>query len=446
MWSLRKAPATAPDPGEVLRTAIRERVDRAVAGNVEASGAGADEVQRLTQLLAAYEQTRPPQPRRAWPIVALVLAVALVISALLLLRMPTTEVTLALDLSSLSFRVGSDSGSGSAEPVELLDRILTDQVMIDDLASVELDDIPVRQPKASDFKLSANGEDFSIHPRQPEASEFKLSTNGENFSIHPLEVPAGTWVRVNLPDEAGRLTIELAHPTETLEVRLNFAPGLEVLVSDPDLTERFAHGVQKAVFRAERPAEADECARLRLQWRVPSTASGLGSAEDGADASLFKSTMPVDALLFIDLTGGSQHLSTRFSSVLGGRMYLEAVGGREVAIRRDQLLDVGLGTLAGYDPVQASGGPGFCADDAVARVPAAPARIMRIAVGADAIALQAVATVDRLSTGTATHRQNLMPRRLEWLQTRPELLAFWGAFVSLFGLAYTVLLWWRGNR
>jgi hypothetical protein len=156
--------------------------------------------------------------------------------------------------------------------------------------------------------------------------------------------------------------------------------------------------------------------------------------------------MPVDALLFIDLTAGSQHLSTRFSSVLGGSVYLETVAGREVPIRRDQLLDVGLGALAGYDPVQASGDPGFCADDAVSRTPAAPARIMRIAVSANAIALQAAGTVDRLSTGTATHRQNLMPRRLEWLQTRPEVLAFWGAFISLFGLAYTVLLWWRGTR
>ena len=59
----------------------------------------------------------------------------------------------------------------------------------------------------------------------------------------------------------------------------------------------------------------------------------------------------------------AQQLSTRFSSVLGGSIYLEAVGGREVAIRRDQLLDVGLGTLAGYDPVGATGDPRFCAHD-----------------------------------------------------------------------------------
>jgi hypothetical protein len=445
MWFLKKAPDSAADPGEVLRSAIRERVKRAVSGDPEASGASADELQRLTQLLAAYEQTRPPQPRRTWPVVALVLAIALVVSALLLLRMPTTEVSLALELSSLTFRIGSDSGSDSAQSVALLGRIPTNQVTIDGVTAVDLDDVPMRQPEASDFKLSANGDDFSIHPQQPEVSDLKLSTNGEDISIRPLDVPVGTWVRVNPPDEAGGFTIELAHPTETLAVGLSFAPGIEVSASDPDLTDRFAQGVQKAVFRAERPAEADDCARLRLWWHVPSASSGAAT-EEGSAASPFKSTMPVDALLFIDLTGGSQHLSTRFSSVLGGRIYLEAMDGREVAIRRDQLLDVGLGTLAGYDPVRASGDPGFCARDAASGTPAAPARIMRIGVGADAITLQAAATVDRLSTGTATHRQNLMPRRLEWLQTRPELLAFWGAFGSLFGLAYTVLLWWRGTR
>jgi hypothetical protein len=420
MRFLRKESATAPDPGEALRSAIRERVDRAAAADLVASDATVEEVRRLTQLLAAYEQARPSRPRRVWPVVALVLATAIVICALLLLRVPTTEVTLALELSSLTFRVGSDSGSGSAEPIELLERIHTDQVTIDDVAAVELDDIPIRL----------------------EASNFKLSADGEDFSIRPLEVPVGTWVRAS--PAADGLTIALAHPNEELEVALNLPPGVEVLASDPDLMEQL-EGVQRVVFRATPPAEDRDCARLRLHWRVPGT-SGSASAEAGANTSPFKSTIPIDGLLFIDLTSGSRHLSTRFSTVLGGSIYLEAVAGREVPIRRDQLLDVGLGTLAGYDQVQASGDPGFCANDAASDTPAAPARIMRIAVGADAIALQAAATVDRLSTGTATHRRNLMPRRLEWLQTRPELLAFWGAFVSLFGLAYTVLLWWRGTR
>jgi hypothetical protein len=428
MWSHNKQSATAPDPGEALRAAIRERVDRAVAGDLEASGATADEVQRLTQLLAAYEQTRPPRARRAWPVVALVLAIALVISALLFLRVPATEVTLALDLSSLTFRIGSDTGPGGAERVELLGRIHTDQVTIDDVDGVELDDVPIQQSNAANFKLSTNGDG--------------------DFSIRPLEVPVGTWVRVKPPDQAGGMTVELAHPTEELTVALSFPPEVEVLASDPELTERFGsvRDVQRVVFRAQRPAEADDCARLRFRWLVPSTSSRSAAAEDRANPSPFQSTIPVDALLLSDLTSGSRHLSTRFSSVLGGSVYLEAVEGRQVPIRRDQLLDVGLGTLAGYDPVRASGGPGFCADDAASAMRPARARILRLAVGDDAIALQASATVDRLSTGTATHRQDLMPRWLEWLQTRQELLLFWGAFGSLFGLAYTVLLWWRGTR
>lgn len=244
------------------------------------------------------------------------------------------------------------------------------------------------------------------------------------------------------------MTIELAHPTEELAVALSFPPEAEVLSSDPELTERFASvpDVQRVVFRGERPTKADDCARLRFRWLVPRNLSGSASPEDRSNASPFQSTIPVDALLFIDLTGGSRHLSTRFSSVLGGSVYLEAVEGRQVPIRRDQLLDVGLGTFAGYDPVRASGGPGFCQEDAASATRPARARIVRLAVGADAIGLQATATVDRLSTGTSTYRQDLMPRWLEWLQTRQELLLFWGAFGSLFGLTYTVLLWWRGTR
>jgi hypothetical protein len=427
MRFLRRESPADPDPAEALRGAIRERVERAVAGDPQASGAAVDEVERLMHLLAAYERTRPPPRRRAWPVVALLLLCAVAVSLLLFLRVPSTEVTLALDLSSLTFRIGSDTGPGGAERVELLGRIHTDQVMIDDVDTVELDDIPIREPKASNFKLSTNGD--------------------AEFSIRPIDVPIGTWVRVKPPDEAGGLTIALAHPTDDLEIALSVPPEVEILPSDSALAERFdpALGEQRVVFRAERPAEGDDCARLRFRWLVPEPSSTSASA-DAADALSFRSTLPVDALLFTDLTSGSQHLSTRFSSVLGGVIYLEAVVGREVEIRRDQLLDVGMGTLAGYDPVRASGGPGFCADDGASKTPTAPARIMGIAVGADAVALQAGARVSRLSTGTATYRNDLMPRWLEWLQSRQELLLFWGAFGSLFGLAYTVLLWWRGTR
>ena len=300
MRLLRKQSAPAPDPGEALRSAIRERVDRALAGDLEASGAATEEVQRLTQLLAAYEQTRPPRPRRAWPVVALVLAVAIVISVLLFWRVSSTEVTLALDLSSLTFRIGSDTGPGGAERVLLLGRIHTDQVTIDDVGGVELDDVPLEQSKAANFKLSTNGD--------------------RDFSMRPLEVPVGTWVRVKPPDQAGGMTVELAHPTEELSITLSFPPEVEVRSSDPDLTDRLESvgDIQRAVFRAEPPAEADDCARLRIRWLVPSIFPGSAAAQDGADASPFQGTIPVDALLLIDLATGSQHLSTRFSSVLGG--------------------------------------------------------------------------------------------------------------------------------
>jgi hypothetical protein len=427
MWFLSKGPAAKPDPAEALRSAIRARVDRAVGGDLEASGGIADEVQRLAQLLAAYEQSRAAPPRRVWPVLALVLAIAMAVAALLFLRVPSTEVTLALDLSSLIFRVGSDARAGGTEQVELLGRIHTDEVTIDDVDAVEVDDAPVAHLESPNFKLSSAG--------------------GEEFSIRPLDVPVGTWVRVRAADEGGGLTVELAHPSADLAVALSLPADAELRSSDPALAHALEPGLaeRRAVFRAQRSTQGDRCARLRLRWLASRTSLATTSLE-AANALPFRGTVPVDALLFIDLTGGSQHLSTLFSSVMGGSIYLEEVGGREVPIRRDQLLDVGLGTLAGYDPVQASGGPGFCSAGAAAQAPAAPARIQRIALGDDGITLHAAATVDRLSTGTATHRQNLMPRWLEWLQTRPELLLFWGAFGSLFGLAYAVLLWWRGSR
>ena len=418
MWPLRKEPARTPDPADALRCAIRERVDRAIAGDLDASDATADEVRRLTQLLAAYEQTRPAPPRRVWPVITLLLAIAVAVSLLLALRVPSTEVTLALDLSSLGFRIGNDPEAGAPEQVGLVGRLVTEEMAIDGVGAVDLDDLPVPIPDAADFALRTTGEG--------------------SISLRPLAVPVGTWVRVDRPDASGALTLELAHPQAELEVVLTLPAEVEVRPPESGLARALdgGSGGQRVVFRAAPPAGGDECARLRLRWHG-SPAPAAAAAGTAADLAPFQGALPVDALLLTDLAGGAQR--TQFSTVLGGALYLEAVAGREIALRRHQLLDVGLG------PVRDAADSGrLCA--ATAPAAAAPGRLWRIAVGPEAIALEGEATVTRLSTGTAEYRQDLMPRWLEWLQTRQELLLFWGAFGSLFGLAYTVLLWWRGTR
>ena len=415
MWLLKRESAATPDPGEMLRDAIRERLERAVAGDAAARKDAADEIQRLTQLLAAYEQTRPPRPRRVWPVVGLLLATAAAVSALLFLRVTTTEVTLALDLSSLGFRVGNAPEPGGGR-IDLLSRVNSDQMTIDGADGVELEDVPIAG--AGDFRLRAAGSGA--------------------LSLRPLEVPVGTWVRVDRPDPAGALTLELVHPDAELELALTLPPDVEILPGDSGLARGFdpALGAQRVVLRAS--PDGGECARLRLRWPA---AAEVAAANGAGDPAPFRGALPVDALLFTDIEGGAQR--TGFSTVLGGALYLEAVAGREVEIRRDQLLEVGLGP-AGDDPPD--GGARCAAASAPKPLATAPALIRRIGVGSEAIALEARATVDRLSTGTASYREDLMPRWLEWLQTRQELLLFWGAFGSLFGLAYTVLLWWRGTR
>jgi hypothetical protein len=416
MWLPKRKTAAPNDPGAALRAAIRERVERAAAGDLATSGDAADEVQRLTQLLAAYEQTRPPPRRRAWPVVALLLAIAVAVSLLLFLRVPSTEVTLALDLSSLAFRIGNDAEPGGAERVGLLGRIATDEMTIDDVDAVEVDDVPV--PEVGDIKLRATG--------------------AGAISLRPLEVPVGTWVRVDRQDPAGALRLELAHPREQLEVVLTVPQRVEVLPPESGLARALSgsSGGQRVVLRAERSGEGAPCARLRLRWR----AWRSPGAAAGADPAPFQGALPVDALLLSDLDGAAERAQA--STVLGGALYLEAVAGREVGLRRHQLLDVGLGPSGRGEEAREGE---VCA--AAAPAPAsAPGRLWRIAVGPEAIALEAEASVSRLTTGTAAYRRNLMPRWLEWLQSRQELLLFWGAFGSLFGLAYTVLLWWRGTR
>ena len=98
-----------PDPGEVLRRSIRERIAQCVGeepGTVALDDAAIKEIESLQSMLRAYNSTQPRRNRRAWPVAALVVAVALSVWALLVVRVPATEASFALELSSVAFRVG----------------------------------------------------------------------------------------------------------------------------------------------------------------------------------------------------------------------------------------------------------------------------------------------------------------------------------------------------
>ena len=430
------------DPGETLRRRIRQTVEEAVGG---AGGPSLDpgafmRVVRLERLLDAYERTRPPPRRRLWPVVGLISAIAFGVWLLLVVRVPSTSVSLTLDLSSVAFRIGTETPGpiDSPEKIDLVDAIGVDEVAFASFGGIEVDERPIQAPPV---KLE--------------------SGPAHEIVLHPLAVPAGTWARVRSTDRDGGVTLELEHPTQALELALTvptgstLPPGHSLAGAlDPSLA------TQEVVFWSEPDREHGRCAGLLLTVRL---GGGTGPADpEDARRLVFAREIPADLMLFTDIEDRARRRK-RFSTVQGGTAFREELANREVPLRPGEFLDVRfaredaasglagmIASFAGAFGAAPAGADAIDDDPCRGEDPARPAgpatgTISRLVAGPAGLDLEARARVTHLSIGTLDARRDLMPRRLERLQSGELLPLFWGAFLSVFGVCYTVFRYLRGT-
>lgn len=440
-------PAEPPptDPGETLRRQIRQAVETGVggAGGQDPDPAAFMRVVRLERMLEAYERARPAAKRRLWPVVGLISAIAFVLWLLLVVRVPSTGVSLALDLSSITFRIGTETPGPTDNPekIDLVDATGIDAVAFASFGGVEVDERPIEAPPV---KLE--------------------SGPAHEIVLHPLALPAGTWVRVRSIDRGDGVTLELEHPTQALELALTVPTSATVPAGhalagalDPSLA------TQEVVFWAEPDRERGRCAGLVLSIWSDGEPDLQPRGPGNAQALVFAREIPADVMLFTDIEDRARRRK-RFSTVQGGIAFREELANREVQLRPGEFLDVrfapenaatGLaGVIASVAGTfgSAQAGADIVRDDAcrseASAQPAGPATgtISRLSVGPAGVDLEARGRVAQLSIGTLDSRRDLMPRRLERLQAGELLPLFWGAFLSVFGVCYTVFLYLRGSR
>jgi hypothetical protein len=430
------------DPGETLRRRIRQTVEEAVGG---AGGQSPDpgafmRVVRLERMLDAYERTRPLPRRRLWPVVGLISAIAFAVWLLLVVRVPSTSVSLALDLSSVAFRIGTETPGpiDSPEKIDLVDAIGVDEVAFASFGGVEVDEQPIESPPV---KLA--------------------SGPAHEIVLHPLAVPAGTWVRVRSIGRDGGVTLELEHPTQALELALTvptgstLPPGHPLAAAlDPSLATR------EVVFWAEPDREQGRCAGLLLTLRLGGQPDIEPPAPEDARRLVFAREIPAEVMLFTDIEDRARRRK-RFSTIQGGTAFREELANREVSLRPGEFLDVRLArgdaasglpgvitSLAGTFGAAPAGADAIDDDPCRGEDPAPPdgpatGTISRLVAGPTGLDLEARARVAHLSIGTLDARRDLMPRRLERLQSGELLPLFWGAFLSVFGVCYTVFRYLR---
>jgi hypothetical protein len=433
------------DPGEVLRGRIRRTVEDAVGG---APGGDPDpavfgRVLRLERMLEAYERTRPEPKRRLWPVIGLISGIAVALWLLLVLRVPSTDVSLALDLSSVMFQVGTETPgpTGSTENIDLVDTTSVDAVVFASFGGIEIDEQPVEAPPV---KLE--------------------SGPAHDIVLHPLAVPAGTRVRIRSGDRGDGVTVELEHPTHALELAVtvptgNVPPGHPLAEAlDASLNTR------ELVLWAEPDAAQGRCAHLAFSVRRGGNAGQAPTETLDARAIALAREIPVGVIRFTDIEDRARRRK-QFSTVQGGTAFREELANREVELRPGEFLDVrfaprdagsglagwlgGVARAFGAAPAgaDAEGGDEECSGGISAGMIApASGTISRLSVGPRGIDLEARGRVAHLSIGTLDSRRDLMPRRLEHLQAGELLPLFWGAFLSVFGVCYTVFLYLRGAR
>ena len=108
-------------------------------------------------------------------------------------------------------------------------------------------------------------------------------------------------------------------------------------------------------------------------------------------------------------------LARPVSTVLGGSLFFDALGGTERKLRPGELLRFG-------------------ASDGV---------FLTLDLRDDAIAAIYQGDVRGLRTGSGDHPRTLMPSLLEWLRKRQSLSLLWGTALYLSGIALTLRRWWR---
>jgi hypothetical protein len=383
---------------KALRREILGRVERLAAGsNPSASfdSASAEEVDRIDRMLRAYERARPAPPSHRRFLVGGFALTAVLIAALLFMRVESTEITLDLRLDRLSF----DSARK---------QILTRATGATGVALGGIDRI-IPPPG-----VSSDGLDEEREPDEVLAVAL-TAPNGGVMTVDPIEVHPATRIEIGRagPDGTTSISFVQAAPDkaepEPIVVQVT-VPNRVAL----DVADSFA-GPER--FDLDRPRPFAFVVAFDADAYVDVTPKG------GRPLS-FESQLEVGRFSFARVMEVEGEVARRLSTVLGGTVFLETLGGKAYELRQGEHLDVVLDS----------------------------ATISRLSVTPEAVNLRATGRAHALSVGSPGNALNsgstrdLMPRWLEWLTARHEIELFWGATLYVFGLLLGLLRIWRIGR
>jgi hypothetical protein len=378
-----------PSDAERISALLRERLARITAEAVARDGhvdeAELVEIERLVRLKALVGSGR----RRTLGVrsfLGVLLGLLLLFTILHGLRVATTEIELDALASGVGFKLASS------------------QLLTDAAAPVRIVELGIGGPVRAAFTQGPAGRRQPAGPWPPVVqAPVRFASEpvaGASMTLDLTELPRGTIVTVSetIPPRQYRLSLLAPVPTD---VNLTIDGPVQILSGEGArrVSTRRPQGVTLEIHG--RTAATFE---LTLADGVPFVLRpliGIHSLELSRWETLASPSMAAQPL--------------RVSTLAGRALYLEALAGKRVEIRRGEGL-----ILTGADGV-----------------------LHALKAGPEGLSFTFRGTVSDLSTGTDLDRRTLMPSWLEWLEARHPLKIVWAAAGLLASLAAARLSWGR---
>jgi hypothetical protein len=363
----------------LLHRKVRELSDGALERGGEIPADQLDAVNRLARLLEVRDKSfAAPLPR--WRIAMILAATLVLVSALLFLRVPTTEVELQL--------VVSEAGFVLAKPLVLLDLVNLAELEVTGLREIQFSD-----PAMSQLTAPSQDEQKSIR-----VAAMERNSESGTVTLNPLNLPAAVEVRVFEGRSPARCQVVLAGAPTTLRATLHGPVRIELPSS----------GTHTPVF--EMPGS------LLMGTGPNDVRLDLLFASGSRAAFAPQLTIEKLALSRIDVFQAPEGTTTQaVSTILSGVIYLESLSAAPRPLRARELLrfDEARGVI----------------------------RALQLDNGHVTLAFRG--TVRGMRSGWGDDPVSLMPTWLDWLRARHGLSLLWGTTLYLFGLVAAILRWWR---
>jgi len=332
---------------------------------------------RELALLSSSRRAAPPKPHSILP--RLMALTAACITALVFLRLPAVRVDLDVLCSGLRFRTPS--------PIQLTGLSRLTLLQANESAPVQVE---------APATLAA----FSVTP----PLELRPTDEGA-LTLSSVSIPADALVSILKTTDAGTWRLDIEHKDASVAATVSGS----VVVAGEGSTRTMAFG---------RGSRID----LRANTgNVPHL--GLFVTPQRADAMLATTVIPIDNVAFEEpvqeaLSADSGIVRGEASSVLSGSVFNVSLGGKELALRKRDSVEITLDT--------------------------GQLRELRLEPDGLRVSLTAVAT--ELRVGRAGGLQTLRPSYLEWLAQRHGLQLAWGAAAWAFGLLLGGAKWWQESN